>query len=152
VLDKLKLSVGNLVILVAGVVMLLSSLLPFFKAAPVHGAPVTATVWSNGFFAIATLPALLGAVMAAQVALTAFATRVNVPEHVLGVGWDQIHLVLAAQSLLLMLSWLVVDRGEFNQGRQLGFWLLLLGSIALMAGAVVRVREPQPEPQPQPAS
>ena len=34
-LDKLKLSVGNLVILAAGVVMVLSSLLPFLKAAPV---------------------------------------------------------------------------------------------------------------------
>ena len=142
-LDKLKLSVGNLVIVAAGVVMLLSSVLPFFKAAPVHGAPVTSTAWSHGFFAIATLPAILGAVMALQVALHEFATRVKVPERVLGLGWDQLHLALAAQALLLMLAWLLVDRAEFNQGRQLGFWLMLLGSMGLVAGAVLRVREPQ---------
>lgn len=143
-LDKLKLSVGNLVILAAGVVMVLSSLLPFLKAAPVHGGPVSSTVWSNGFLGIATLPVLLGAVMAGQVGLAAFATRVKVPEHVLGLAWDQIHLTLAAQAVVLMLSWLAVDRAEFNQGRQLGFWVMLLAAIGLMAGAVLRVREPQP--------
>src|SRR5436305_107961 len=86
----------------------LATLLPLLTAAPVHGGPVSSTVWSNGFLGIATLPVLLGAVMAGQVGLTAFATRVKVPEHVLGLAWDQIHLTLAAQAVLLMLSWLAV--------------------------------------------
>jgi hypothetical protein len=146
-MDKLKVPVGNLVILAAGVVMLLSSFLPVFKAAPVHGQAVSFTVWSKGFLGIATLPVFLGAVMAVQVALSTFAKGVNVPERVLGVAWDQLHLVLAAQTVLLTLSWLVVDRAEFNQGRQSGFWLMLLASIGLMAGAVVRLLEPEREPE-----
>jgi hypothetical protein len=83
---------------------------------------------------------LFGVAMAAQVALTTFATNVKVPEKIAGFDWNQIHLVLGAQSAIMMLAFLVQDIGLLERG--IGYWLMLLASIALAVGAVLRVREP----------
>ena len=102
-MDKLKLSTANLIIIVGGAVMLIASFLAFnkfstasFDVGGVHvGGSVTYNAWSSHYFLIATIPALLGIVMAAQVAVVAFASGVKLPNTVLGLTWNQIHLVLA---------------------------------------------------------
>jgi hypothetical protein len=146
-MDKLKLSTANLVILIAGAVILIASFFAFHKTSGtsivvngirVGGGSASFSAWSRGFFLIATIPALIGAVMAAQVAVEAFAPAVKLPERVLGFTWTQIHLVLGFQATIMMLAFLIQDTG-FDKG--IGLFLMLLAAIALLVGAVLRMQE-----------
>jgi len=144
-MDKLK--PGNLVILVAGVVMLIASFLAFVKySSPsvnignVHiGGSVSYSAWSSHLFLIATIPALIGVVMAAHVAVTAFAPQVKLPERVLGLTWTQTHLVLGFQATIMMLAFLIQDNIYGDKG--IGLFLMLIAAIALLVGAVLRMQE-----------
>lgn len=152
-MNNVKLSPGNIVILVAGAVMLIASFLAFFTIETIGdvdfdiesgeidfdgGGEESFSAWSdNGGFPITTLPALIGTGMAVVVALTAFA-KVKLPERVLGFTWNQLHLLLGAQAAVMMLAFLVTDSPD----KGIGFWLMLLASIGLVVGAVLREREP----------
>jgi hypothetical protein len=146
-MDKLKLSTANLVILVAGVVMLIASFLAFNKFSRpsvtignVHiGGTVSYSAWSSHYFLIATIPALIGIVMAAHVALTAFAPQVKLPDQVLGLTWTQIHLVLGFQATIMMLAFLIQDTSVLSKG--IGLFLMLIAAIGLLVGAVLRMQE-----------
>jgi hypothetical protein len=146
-MDKLKLSTANLIIIVGGAVMLIASFLAFnkfstasFNVGGVHvGGTVTYSAWSSHYLLIATIPALLGIVMAAQVAVAAFASGVKLPERVLGLTWNQIHLVLAFQATIMMLAFLIQDTNPLDKG--IGLFLMLLAAIALLVGAVLRMQE-----------
>lgn len=151
-MDKLKLSTANLIIIVGGVVMLIASFLAFYKftsAAPeinfangsvkIHKVSVSRNAWSSHVFLIGTIPALLGILMAAQVAVKTFASGVHLPERVLGFTWNQIHLVLAAQATIMMLAFLIQDTSGADKG--IGLFLMLLAAIALLVGAIMRTRE-----------
>jgi hypothetical protein len=139
-----KLSPPNIVILAAGVVMLIGSFLSFysysFSGFGVHRSQ-TFSAWSgaNGFgiFGIATVIVLCGVVMAAQVGVSTFATGVTLPEKVLGLSWDQIHLALGFQATIMMLAFLIRSRGGATLG--IGFWFMMLSAIALLVGAIMRV-------------
>jgi hypothetical protein len=153
-----KLSPGNLVILIAGAVILIASFLAFYKYdvpkidlgdfGDLGGLDVeipqpgdkTFSAWNGDLplFPVATLPALFGLLMALQVGLTAFA-KVRLPERPAGLTWDQVHLVLGFQSALMMLCYLIVDKSGLDLG--IGFFLMLLSAIALAVGAVLRTRE-----------
>ncbi len=144
-MDKVKLSTANIVILASGAVMLIGSFLDFSKSKSVtvggftvHVSSGGGSAWSTGHLLIATLPALLGIVMAAQVAVAAFASGVKLPEKVLGLSWTQIHLVLGFQATIMMLAFLVEDTG-LDKG--IGLFLMLIAAIALLVGAVLRMRE-----------
>ncbi len=134
-----KLSPANIVILAAGVVMLIGSFLSFYSLSS-FGETVSFNAWSDsgfGIFGIATVAVLCGVVMAAQVGITTFANGVRVPDQVLGLSWDQIHLALGFQAALMMLAFLVRSKGPYGFG--LGFWFMLLAGIALLVGAIMRV-------------
>jgi hypothetical protein len=118
---------GEITIMAAGAVMLIAS---FFDFASKTSA------WGSGAFPIITLIAIYGVLMAAQIALTKYA-NVNLPDRVAGFTWEQVHLLLAAFALLMSLGWLI--SGIDDKG--IGLWLLLLGSIALVVGAVMLQRE-----------
>ena len=137
-MNNAKLSPPNIVILVAGAVMLVASFLGFYKIdlPAVLGGSRTFSAWSDGQFLIATLPALLGVVMAAQVALVTFG-NVDLPDRVLGLTWDQIHLALGFQAALMMIAFLIRSKPYSDFG--IGFWLMLLAGIALLVGAIMRV-------------
>ena len=97
----------------------------------------SANVFGDLAFPIFTFVWLFGVVAGLHIALTKFA-NVDLPERLLDFTWAQIHLVLAGFAAVVMIAWLVtsdtVDKG-------IGFWLLLLGSIALAVGAVLRLQE-----------
>jgi hypothetical protein len=118
---------GEWVIMGAGVVMLIASFLDFAGSN---------SVWSTGSFPIVTLGAIYGIVMGAQIAIVKFAGA-SLPQRVAGFTWEQIHLALAVFALLMSLGWLI--SGLSHKGA--GFWLLLVGSIALVVGAVMLQRE-----------
>jgi hypothetical protein len=136
--NNAKLSPANIVILVAGAVMLVASFLGFYKIdlPAVLGGSRTFSAWSDGQFLIATLPALLGVVMAVQIALVTFA-NVDIPDSVLGLTWDQIHLALGFQAAVMMIAFLIRSKPYPDFG--IGFWLMLLAGIALLVGAIMRV-------------
>jgi hypothetical protein len=131
-----KLTPAGIVIVAGGAVILIASFLSFYTL-----GSVSATAWSSssGLFPLATLPALLGLIMAAHVAITTFAD-VSLPAHLLGFDWKQIQLLLGIQSALLMVCFLIVDHSVLSFG--IGFWLMLLSAIALAVGAVMLSREP----------
>jgi hypothetical protein len=133
-----KLSPANIVILAGGVVMLIASFLGFYKLnlPALLGGSRSYSAWSTGQFMIATLPALLGVVMALHVGLVAFAS-VNVPDKVLGLTWDQIHLALGFQVAIMMIAFLIRSKPYGSFG--IGFWLMLIAGIALLVGAIMRV-------------
>src|SRR4051794_1396940 len=137
-MDKLKLSTANLVILISGVVILIASFLAFRTFDSDFGSH-SFNAWSNGSFIIATIPALLGAVMALHVALEGFAPQVNMPDSVLGFTWTQVHLVLAFQATIMMLAFLIEDTGALGKG--IGLYLMLIAAIGLLVGAVLRMQE-----------
>lgn len=150
-MDKLKLSTANIVILVAGVVMLIASFLAFnkisipsFSSSGVKfGGSVSFTAWSRGHFLIATIPALIGIVMAAHVAVAGFAPQLKLPERILGFTWTQIHLILGFQATIMMLAFLIQD-SPFGD-KSIGLFLMLIAAIALLVGAVLRMQE-KPNP------
>jgi hypothetical protein len=138
--NQSKLSPANIVIVAAGAVMLIGSFLAFYKLSfSVFGQSHTQSSngWDSGLFGIVTIVVLCGVAMAVQVALGAFAPNVSIPDKVLGLTWDQIHLALGFQAALMMFAFLVTDRGGLSLG--IGFWLMLLAGIALLVGAILRV-------------
>jgi hypothetical protein len=146
-MDKIKLSPGNLVILIAGAVMLIGSFLAFNKidiptissGGVKFGGSVSFSAWSRGHFLIATIPALLGILMAAEVAIAAFASGMKLPERVLGFSWTQIHLILGFQATIMMLAFLIQDSPFGDKG--IGFFFMLIAAIALLVGAILRMQE-----------
>ncbi len=147
-MDKIKLSTANWVILGASVLMLIASFLAFNKiSAPsvtiggvkIGGGSASYSAWSSHFFLIATIPALIGIVMAAHVAVAAFASGVKLPERILGLTWNQIHLVLGFQATIMMLAFLIQSTSPLTKG--VGLYLMLIAAIALLVGAVLRMQE-----------
>jgi hypothetical protein len=118
---------GEITIMVAGAVMLIASFLDF---------ALDTSSWGSGTFPIVTLIPIYGIIMAAQIALTKFA-NVHIAGRVAGFTWEQIHLVLGLFALLMSLGWIVSGIDE----KGLGLWLLLLGSVGLVVGAVMLQRE-----------
>lgn len=118
---------GELTIMVAGAVMLVASFLTF---------AAKTSAWGQYLFPLATLLPLYGAVMAAQIALTKYAS-VDLPETVVGFTWEQVHLVLGFLAGFMAIGWLITDITQ----KGIGLWLEVLGGIALAVGAVMLQRE-----------
>jgi hypothetical protein len=118
---------SELIIMIAGAVMLVASFLDF---------RFSSSTWGLGNFPVATLLPLYGVIMAAQIALTKFA-NVKLPDQVVGLTWEQVHLALGLLAGLMAIGWLLTDVGD----KQIGLWLEMLGGIALAVGAVMMQRE-----------
>jgi hypothetical protein len=118
---------AELTILIAGAVMLIGSFFDFAGSV---------NAWGTYLFPVATLLPLYGAVMALEIGLTKFA-NVNLPQRVVGFTWEQVHLVLGIMAGCMAVGWLVTDLSS----RGFGYWLEVLGGIAIAAGAVVLQRE-----------
>ena len=144
-MNRRKLAPANIVILASGAIMLIGSFLPFYRS-EANGVSVgDANAWDHGFFLIATLAALLGVVMALQIGLEAFG-NITMPNRILGLTWDQFHIVLSFQGLLLMLAFLFRRRlDEVIVGTHVqvvlgtGYWLMIVGACGLVVGALMRV-------------
>ena len=140
-MDSKKVTPAEIVILAAGVVTFVFSFLPFYKfpSATIAGITLRSSThnlsaWSSGLFPVATLIPIFGIVMAAQIAVTKWAS-VRLPEHVLGFTWEQIHVALGLFAALLAICYLIVDKGGADFG--FGFFLVLIGAIGLAVGAIM---------------
>jgi hypothetical protein len=126
---KTQPTTSELIIMIAGAVMLVASFLDFAGKT---------SAWGEFLFPLATLLPLYGVIMALQIALTKFA-NVNLPDTLAGFTWEQVHLVLGLFAGLMAIGWLVTDISS----KGIGFWLEVLGGIALAVGAVMMQRERQ---------
>jgi len=148
-MDRTKLSPAGIVILVAGLVVLIGSFLAFYKIS-ILGHSASWNAWSSEtgllLFPLTTFIVLFAVLMGAHIAVTAFASNVRLPDRILGFTWNQVHLVLALQATILMFTYLIRNKGGLDFGA--GFWLMLLGSIGLLVGAILRTREPAGAPPP----
>ena len=136
-------SPANLVTIGAGLFMLLASFMTFYKFSAL-GTSGEFSAWSSTlFFPVSIIPVVFGVVLAAHAGITSFAPQVKVPEKLFGFEWNQVHLVLGAQSTIMMLAFFLQNRGPYF-GLGTGFLLMLLASIGLLVGAVLRTREPAP--------
>ena len=130
---KAQPTTSELIIMIAGAVMLVASFLKFAQV-DVNSA----SAWGQYLFPIATLLPLYGVIMAAEIALTKFST-VKLPEKLVGFTWEQVHLVLGLLAGLMAIGWLITD----IRGKGIGYWLEVLGGIALAVGALMMQRERQ---------
>jgi hypothetical protein len=144
---------GDIVILGAGVLMLVGSFLPFYKAETAAFFAISTQSWNAWstaenqlLFPIATLVVLFGIAMAAHVALTTFS--VDLPRRPLGFTWDQIHLVLGFHATIIMFAFLLRDPTfPASIERSIGMWLMLLAAIGLLVGGVLRTIEGNAPPR-----
>ena len=133
-----RLSRSGIVIVASGAVVLVGSLLHVYESN---------SAWSSGYFPVLTLPAIFGVIMAAHVLATEVAKGVKTSDRVLDFSWTQVHVALGCWAALMMLCFLVGEAGVSARGatispsKGIGFWLMLLGSIGLAVGAVMRTTE-----------
>lgn len=140
-------SPAALVLIGAGIVILIGS---FLAVASSDGE--TKSAWGEGFFPLYTLPALLGVIVAAQVAASEFAGA-RLPS-LLGMSWSKIRLACSGWALVMMVCFLISHSvvAEADIGKGAGFWIMLIASIGLVAGAVMREQEASSPGAPPPAA
>jgi hypothetical protein len=125
--DK-KPTVPDIIMMAGGAVCLLFSFFAFWD----FGVG-TESAWGSFAFPIATYVALFGLIVGGSIALMKFA-NVNLPEPILGFTWKQIRLALSLFAGLIMVGFLILND---SPDKGIGFWLMFLGSIALIVGSVM---------------
>ncbi|HTN78996.1 MAG TPA: hypothetical protein VMK16_04915 [Acidimicrobiales bacterium] len=135
---KEKPTVPDWIMMAGGLVCLLFSFFAFYK----FGSS-SRSAWGSGLFPIATYVALFGLIVGGSAALRVFAGT-KLPEPLVGFTWKEIRFALSIFAGLLMLGYLIVDKGGLDFG--IGFWFMLLGAIALVVGAVMETIGFNPQP------
>jgi hypothetical protein len=129
------LSVGEKIILPAGVVLFIVGFLPWYK---VSYGPLSKSwnAWSefDAFWSI--LAILIGLAMAGAVGLKAFGTA-TIPENVGGFTWPKIHLGAGAVALLFLLIKFIGNHDYTTFGLYLG----IIAAAALAAAGFLMFRE-----------
>ena len=127
---------AKIVLIASGAVTFLFSFLPFFD--PDFGSSENGWSGDAGTLFMATWPALFGLIIAGLTAAVVFG-NVALPDRLLSFTWKQVNFVLAFTAVVIMVGYLLgggfPDVGGVSKG--IGFWLMLLGSIGLIVGAVM---------------
>jgi len=128
-----KLTRAEFTILAAGIALVVGSFAPFYSA-----SGISVNAWDSFLSPIALYPVFAGAASAGVVALRHFANA-QLAVRLGSFTWEQVHVLLGLLALLITGGYFFKDRSGLSFG--LGFWLLLGGSIALFAGALMLSRE-----------
>lgn len=93
----------------------------------------TFSAWSTdaNLFPLATWPAIFGLIVAGGTAAVLFG-GVKLPENILGFTWTQWTFILSFASVVIMIGYLFA-----NENKGFGYWLMLLGTLAYAAGALM---------------
>ena len=126
---------GEITVLAGAGVVLLASFLAFYE---VSLGPISDSrnAWGKGLFPLATLIVLFA--VAAGVLVLVRVLGAQVPDRIASFTRAQLVLVCGAFAALQSLAFLVVDHSGADFG--IGFWLMLLGSLAVLVGAVLLFR------------
>jgi hypothetical protein len=130
-----KMTPAAVVILGGALVVFFGSFLPYFSL-----GDASVNAWTITYSPVTILPVVFGAAMAAHIGLATWGD-LTVPPRIAGFTWNQFHIALGVQAAVMMVAWFLCRRPPgFTLG--LGFWLMLLASVALAIGAFMRAREP----------
>lgn len=135
-MDLNKLTTSDKVIAGSAIALLIFSFLPWFKVdfGP-FGGDVTVNGWEWFFWGI--LPVILGIVMLAQVAITAFSPDTKLPD--LPVTWGQVHLGAGAIAAILVVLKLLM--GQTGWDRSFGIFLAAIAAVGLAVGGFLKFQE-----------
>lgn len=128
-MQQQKLTLSNVLVGGGGLVTFIFSFLKFYK----EGSFGFSAWDTDGLAFVSTVPALLGLAAAVWVGLEL--ANVNLPGDVLTFNPAQIKATWGISAAALMIAFLTVDMGGVGKGP--GFWLMLLGSLAMAIGAVM---------------
>ena len=137
-----SLSPAGITLLAGAAVVFVGSFLDFWEISLDSGVATFSrgfNAWSGDLlFPVSILPVLCALVIGIHLALATFA-KTQLPPDVSGFSWDQIYLLVAFQGLVMMVAFLIQEKFLFEVA--IGFWLMLLGSIALAVGSVLHHRD-----------
>jgi hypothetical protein len=128
-------SPGEITVFAATVVILIFSFVKWFGA-----GDFTANAWDDGNFPVALIPLLMALFATGALALAKFA-GVKLPERPLGYTWEHLYLNAGFFAALFMTLFVITDTSD----KKIGVWLTWLGSLALLVGAFLVLRERRPE-------
>jgi hypothetical protein len=140
--DFKMLTPGERVVCVSGVVLIIATLLPWYGIT-VAGRSGSNTGWD--YFVAGVIPAFIAIAMVTQVVVSRF-TDAKVPDPG-GVTWGQVHLVLGAVALVLVVLKLLLGSSEsigpfdIDLDRRYGIYIATLAAIGLAFGGFQIARE-----------
>jgi hypothetical protein len=144
-LDLKKLSPGEIVIAVSGIVLLIFSFLPWYKVGGVSFSTPVGTVggggislngWDDPSQLSSILAILIGVVMAAHVIVTKLA-GLSLPERLGGVGWGVFYLAGGVLAFLFLLLKFL----DYSDHTKVSFYISLLAGLGLAVGGFLAAKE-----------
>jgi hypothetical protein len=129
-------SPAEITVLAGAGVVLIFSFFAFYDVS-LGGISETTNAWGKGLFPLATLIVLFAVVAGLLVGLRLLG--VALPDRVASFSRAQVLLVCGGFATLQSLAFLVVDNEIADLG--VGFYLMLLGSIAVLVGAIMIMRD-----------
>ena len=144
-MDLKKLSPGEIVIAVAGIVLLIFSFLPWYKVGgssvetpfgTVGGGGFSLNGWDDPAQLSSILAILIGVIMAAHVIITKLA-GMSMPERLGSVGWGVFYLLGGVLAFLFLLL-KFLDNNDFTK---FSFYISLLASLGLAVGGFLTAKE-----------
>jgi hypothetical protein len=135
--DLNKLTMPEKVISVSAIVMFIASFLPWFKI-DFLGTSVTGNGWDVGFL-WGGIPAILGLVMLAHVAISKFAPDTKLPD----LPWPRVHMIAGIVAGAIVVLKLLIGHSEIGVDfdRAFGLFLAALAGIGLAAGGFLYKKE-----------
>jgi hypothetical protein len=127
---------GEITMLAAALVIIIFSFVKWFGA-----GSFSVNAWDDGLFPVALIPFLMALFAVGALALAKFA-GVKLPERPLGYTWEHLYVNAGFFAALFMTLYLITDT---SGDKKIGFWLTWLGSLALLVGAVLVLKERRPE-------
>ena len=128
---------AEIVVMAGAGAVLVFSFFPFYsRSAGLHST----NAWGSGLFPLSTLIVIFAVAAGVLVAMVRFADVQYPPGGFLGFGYHQLLLALAFFAATLSVAFLIIDKGPFASSG-VGLWLMLLGSVAALVGAVMLTNE-----------
>jgi hypothetical protein len=145
-LDLKKLSTGEMVIGISGIVLLIASFAFDWLGAKVESGPIDFSVADNAWeFTLTMVAVLIGIAMTVLVALKLF--DVKLPDKVGNFGWGLIYLVLGGIAFLFVLIKVLTGPDLNTSGtgiektREIGIFIGLICTAGLAAGGYLVAKE-----------
>jgi hypothetical protein len=127
---------AEITVLAGAGIVLIFSFLSFYEIS-LGGFSDSTNAWGTGLFPLATLIVLFAVVAGLLVGLELLG--VDVPDRIATFSRPQLLLVCGGFATLQSLAFLIVDHSAADLG--IGFYLMLLGSVAVLVGAIMIFRE-----------
>ena len=139
-MDKLierfkALSIGEKIIVIAGLVLLIDGFLPWYSVS-IGPYSASASGWESPGALWSFLAVLIGLAMAAVVVLKGL-TEVEIPDNIGGVSWPKLFLGGGVAALVLVVIKFLNESSNLGFGFYLGF----IAAVALAVGGFLMFRE-----------